>query len=169
MRRLVLLAIVFTMGLALVPSGRAQENATITGTITDSTSAVVPNAKITLTNPATGQVRTEVSNSSGTYVFANLGVGQFTLAASGKGFEKYTRTDIVVNVDQSLKEDITLTIGSEGETVTVQADALQVQSETSELSTLITGEQVRQLATNGRNVTALAALGMGVSKYLASV
>jgi hypothetical protein len=54
-------------------------------------------------------------------------------------------------------------IGTAGQTVTVQADALQVQSETSEISTLISGKQVSQLATNGRNVTALAALGMGVS------
>jgi hypothetical protein len=159
-------SLVFCALVFLVPVARGQENATITGTVTDSTSAVVPDVTITLTNQATGQVRTGVSNSSGTYVFANVGVGQFTLAASGKGFEKYTRTGIVVNVDQSLKEDVTLTIGSEGETVTVQADALQVQSETSELSTLITGQQVRQLATNGRNVTALAALGMGVSNNL---
>ena len=166
MRRLVILAIVFSMGLALVPSGRAQENATITGTVTDSTGAVVPNATITLTNQATSQVRTETTNTSGIYLFANMGVGQFTLAASATGFEKFSRTDISVNVAQSLKEDVTLTVGSQGQTVTVQADALQVQSETSELSTLITGEQVAQLATNGRNVTALAALGMGVSNTL---
>jgi hypothetical protein len=167
MRRfLFVVSIVFSALVFLSPGAQAQENATITGTVTDSTAAVVPDVTITLTNQATGQVRTATSNSNGTYVFANLGVGQFNLAASGKGFEKYTRTGIVVNVDQSLKEDITLTIGSEGETVTVQADALQVQSETSELSTLITGEQVRQLATNGRNVTALAALGMGVSSTL---
>jgi hypothetical protein len=165
-RALLLLTVVFSMVLCLVPSGWAQENATITGTVTDSTGAVVPNVTITLTNQATGQVRTELSNTGGTYLFANMGVGQFTLAASATGFEKFTRTDISVNVAQSLKEDVALTVGSQGQTVTVQADALQVQSETNELSTLITGEQVAQLATNGRNVTALAALGMGVSNTL---
>jgi hypothetical protein len=71
-----------------------------------------------------------------------------------------------VNTDQTLKEDVTLTVGNAAQTVTVQANALQVQSETSELSTLITGQQVTQLATNGRNVTALAALGLGVSNTL---
>jgi hypothetical protein len=165
-RALLLLTVVFSMVLCLVPSGWAQENATITGTVTDSTGAVVPNVTITLTNQATGQVSTELSNTGGTYLFANMGVGQFTLAASATGFEKFTRTDISVNVAQSLKEDVALTVGSQGQTVTVQADALQVQSETNELSTLITGEQVAQLATNGRNVTALAALGMGVSNTL---
>ena len=165
-RSLLLLTVVFSMGLCLVPTGRAQENATITGTVTDSTGAVVPNVTITLTNQATGQVRTESSNTGGTYLFANLGIGQFTLEASATGFQKFSRTDISVNVAQSLKEDVNLTVGSQGQTVTVQADALQVQSETNELSTLITGEQVAQLATNGRNVTALAALGMGVSNTL---
>src|SRR5271156_3882371 len=158
--------ILFGLTFLLVSGAWAQENATITGTVTDSSGAVVPNVTITLTNQATGQVRTTTSNSNGVYLFANMGVAQYTLAASATGFVKFTRTGIVVNVDQSLKEDVTLTVGSEKETVTVQADALQVQSETSELSTLITGEQVAQLATNGRNVTALAALGMGVSNTL---
>jgi hypothetical protein len=159
----------FALGIAmmlLAPLARAQENATITGTITDSTGAVVPNVSILLTNQATGQTRQEVSNTSGIYLFANVGVGHFNLNATAPGFRKYTKTDLTVNTDQTLKEDFTLSVGSEGQTVTVQADALQVQSETSELSTLITGDQVTQLATNGRNVTALAALGMGVSNNL---
>src|SRR5271168_2901402 len=158
--------ILFGLTFLLVSGAWAQENATITGTVTDSSGAVVPNVTITLTNQATGQVRTTTSNSNGVYLFANMGVAQYTLAASTTGFQKFSRTDISVNVDQSLKEDVTLTVGSEKETVTVQADALQVQSETSELSTLITGQQVTQLATNGRNVTALAALGLGVSNTL---
>ncbi|MBB6142715.1 hypothetical protein HNQ77_000653 [Silvibacterium bohemicum] len=159
----------FALGIAmmlLAPLARAQENATITGTITDSTGAVVPNVSILLTNQATGQTRQEVSNTSGIYLFANVGVGHFNLNATAPGFRKYTKTDLTVNTDQTLKEDFSLSVGSEGQTVTVQADALQVQSETSELSTLITGDQVTQLATNGRNVTALAALGMGVSNNL---
>src|SRR6201996_364622 len=162
---LLLVALSFAM-ILLAPSARAQENATITGTVTDSTGAVVPNVSLTLTNQAPGQSRQEPTIPSGLYVFANVGVGHFTLNATATGFRKFTRTDIVVNTDQTLKEDVSLTVGSEGQTVTVQADALQVQSETNELSTLITGAQVTQLATNGRNVTALAALGMGVSDTL---
>jgi hypothetical protein len=162
---LLLVALSFAM-IFLASSARAQENATITGTVTDSTGAVVPNVSLSLTNQATGQTRQETTNTSGLYLFANVGVGHFTLNATGTGFRKFTRTDIIVNTDQTLKEDVSLTVGSEGQTVTVQADALQVQSETNELSTLITGAQVTQLATNGRNVTALAALGMGVSDNL---
>jgi len=165
-RAFFVLAVVFSAVLFLTPRAGAQENATITGTVLDPSGAVVPNVTITLTNTATGQVRTANSNTSGIYLFPSLGVGNFTLSTTAPGFESYTKTNIVVNVDQTLKEDIALLVGGAGQTVTVQADALQVQSETSELSTLITGEQVRQLATNGRNVTALAALGMGVSNNL---
>ena len=164
--RLLTACLVFLATLLLMPGAWGQDNATINGTVMDPTGAVIPNAAISLTNPATGQVRQDTSNSAGAYRFANLGVGTYTLSASVTGFQKYTKTDIVVNVAQSLEEDITLTIGSQGQTVTVAADALQVQSETSELSTLISGEQVSQLATNGRNVTSLAALGLGVSNNL---
>jgi Carboxypeptidase regulatory-like domain len=161
-----LLAAAFAAVVLLTPLARAQENATITGTVLDPTGAVIPNVAITLTNTATGQAREAVSNSSGIYSFANVGVGRFNLDATAAGFEKFSRTEISVNTDQTLKEDVTLTVGNAAQTVTVQANALQVQSETSELSTLITGQQVTQLATNGRNVTSLAALGLGVSNNL---
>jgi len=157
---------VITMLLVLTPGAWGQDNATITGTVVDATGAVVPNAAISLTNPATDQVRQDTSNSAGAYRFANVGVGTYALSASVAGFRKYTKTDIVVHPAQTLEEDIALTVGSQQQTVTVAADALQVQSETSEVSTLISGEQVSQLSTNGRNVTALAALGLGVSNNL---
>ena len=145
---------------------KAQDNATINGTVMDASGAVVPNAPITLTNPATGQVRQSESNSTGGYRFANVGVGTYTLSATASGFQKYTKTDIVVHVADTLEENINLAVGSQGQTVTVTADALQVQSETSEVSNLISGQQVEELATNGRNVTGLAALGLGVSNSL---
>jgi Carboxypeptidase regulatory-like domain len=160
------LTVMLSMVLLFVPCAWAQENATIVGTVIDASNAVVPNAEITLTNTATSQVRTATSNTSGIYSFVNVGVGQFTLSALAKGFQKYTKTDIVVNTAQTLKEDITLTVGSESQTVTVEADALVLQSETNEVSNLISGAQVTQLATNGRNVVQLAALGMGVSNNL---
>ena len=132
----------------------------------DPSGAAIPNASISLTNPATGQVRQTISNNDGIYLFANVGVGNFTLSASAPGFVNYSRTGIMVNTGQTLKEDVNLTVGAAGQTVTVQADALQVQTETNELSNLMSGQQVTQLATNGRNVTALAALGMGKSNNL---
>jgi hypothetical protein len=150
----------------LTPSLRAQDNATINGTVMDSTGAVVANAQLSLTNPATGVQRKEVSNSAGAYRFANVGIGTYTLDASAPGFQKFTKTGIVVNVAATLEEDISLKVGSQAQTISVEANALQTQTETSEVSTLISGQQVSQLATNGRNITSLAALGLGVSNNL---
>ncbi len=148
------------------PRAWGQDNATITGTVGDSSGAVIPNAAISLTNPATGQVRETTSNSAGAYRFPNVGIGTYTLVVTAPSFQKYTKTGIVVNVAQTLEESAVLTVGSEGQTVTVQADALQVQTETSEVSSLISGQQVSELSTNGRNITSLAALGLGVSSSL---
>jgi Carboxypeptidase regulatory-like domain len=154
--------------LLLATAAWGQDNASVTGTVTDATGAVVANASISLTNTATGQVRQVISNTDGAYLFPTVGVGRYTLEASMQGFQKYTKTDIVVHVDQTLKEDVSLKVGNTQETVSVEADALQVQSETNEVSSLISGQQVTQLATNGRNVTSLAALGMGKANNLPS-
>ena len=166
MRRIVCFSLAILSMVLSAPCMWSQENAAITGTVTDSSGALISNAEITLTNPATGQTRKAVTDSSGIYLFANVGVGRFTIDAAAKGFQRYTKTDLVVNTAQTLRQDFKLIIGSETETITVEADALQLQSETSEVSNLITGEQVTQLATNGRNVVSLAALGLGVSNNL---
>jgi hypothetical protein len=151
------------LSLLIAPFAKAQDNATVNGIVTDTSGALVPNAAITLINPATGQIRSETSNSAGAYRFANVGIGTYSLTVSAAGFQKSTKAGIVVNVAQTLEENVALTVGSEAQTVTVQADVLQVQTETNEVSNLITGEQVEKLATNGRNVENLAIMGMGVS------
>jgi hypothetical protein len=151
---------------AFMPKAAAQDNAAITGNVLDPSGAAVANATIQITNVATGQTRQVTSNSAGVYLFPNVGVGTYTLTASASGFQEFRRTGIVVNVAQTLKSDVSFAIGSAQQSVTVEAQSLQVQSETNEVSSLISGQQVTQLATNGRNVTQLAALGMGKSTTL---
>ena len=156
------------MIMALAPRVWGQDNATIDGNVTDSTGAVVASATVTLIDNGTGMKRESAANSVGAFHFGNLGAGTYTMTANAKGFQNYTRSGIEVHVAQHLEENAALTVGSESQTVSVEADALQVQTETSEVSTLISGEQVRQLATNGRNVVQLAAFGLGVSSQLAA-
>src|SRR5689334_25048194 len=98
-RNLSFLLVVLSMVL-FAPYSWGQENATITGTVVDSSGAVIANADLTLTNPATGVTRKAVSNTAGIYLFANVGIGRFTLDVTAKGFQKYTKTDIVVNTAQ---------------------------------------------------------------------
>jgi Carboxypeptidase regulatory-like domain len=144
----------------------AQQNSEIVGTVTDQTGAAVPGATLTLTQTETGFVYNTVSNSTGGYAFNGLNVGTYNLKASAKGFEGFTATGLALNVSQTLAQEIKLTIGAETVNVSVTADALQVQAESNTVSNLISGEQVTEIATENRNFTALAALGLGVSSLL---
>jgi len=144
----------------------AQQNSEIVGTVSDQTGAAVPGASLTLTQKETGFVYNVTSNSTGGYVFAGLNVGTYNLKVTAKGFEAYTAAGLALNVSQTLAVDVKLTVGAETVEVTVSADALQVQAESNEVSTLISGEQLTSIATANRNFTALAALGLGVSSNL---
>lgn len=136
------------------------------GTATDPSGAVVPNAAVKLTNTETGDVRTGVSNSSGLFSFTGLRIGHYSLTVNAPGFKAGAISGIVLNTAQTLEENVVLQVGSEGQTILVEANALQVQSETSQVDSLITGSQISELATNGRNITALAVLAPGVSNTL---
>ena len=145
---------------------RAQENAVLTGTVTDPTGAVVPTAAVTIINTLNSQTRTATANGAGLYQFPDLNSGTYTLKVSAPGFKVYEKTGIVMNVAATVREDVQLSIGTSNQTITVAADALTLQTETNEVSNLITGQQITELATNGRSITSLTTLGTGVSNTL---
>ena len=144
----------------------AQQNSEIVGTITDQTGAAVPDAKLTLTQTETGFVYNSVSNSTGGYTFPGLNVGTYTLKVAAKGFQGFTANGLALNVSQTLAQDVKLTVGAETQEVSVTADQLQVQAESNTVSTLISGDQITEIATENRNFSALATLGLGVSSTL---
>ncbi len=144
----------------------AQANSTVTGIITDQTGSAVAGASITLTDPGTGAAKNTVSSSTGLYEIGGLNGGNYNMTVMAKGFQSYSQTGIVVNISATFRVDVTLTVGAETQTVTVEANALAVQADSNVVSTLINEQQITQLATNGRNVVALAALGLGVSGNL---
>ncbi|HEX4038688.1 MAG TPA: TonB-dependent receptor [Acidobacteriaceae bacterium] len=156
------------MGTMLSPHASAQTTSDITGTVSDPSGAVVPNAKVTVMQEETGSTQATVSNNDGLYNVPGLAVGHYTVTVTAPGFQTYKQTGVVVNAAQTVRTDAKLAIGANSQTVTVQAAALQVQSETNEISTLISGQQVRDIATNGRNITSLTTLGTGVSGNLPS-
>lgn len=128
--------------------------------------AVLAGANITLTDPATGATKTTVSGTTGLYELAGLNPGNYNMSVTAPGFQTFLQKGIVVNISATFRVDPKLTIGAESTTVTVLADALTVQSDSNVVSTLINEQQITELATNGRNVVALAALGLGVSGNL---
>jgi hypothetical protein len=144
----------------------AQANSELTGIVTDQTGAVVGGANITLIDPATGSVHTTVSSGSGLYDFPGLNPANYNLKVTAKGFQAHAENSVVINVSTTARLDVKLTVGSETQTVTVEADALAVQADTNVISTLISSEQITSIATENRNLVNLAALGMGVSSKL---
>jgi hypothetical protein len=144
----------------------AQANSEVTGIVTDQTGAVVGGAKIALTDPGTGEVHTTASGGTGLYDIGGLNPGNYNLKITTKGFETFAQNGIVVNVSATARVDVKLTVGAEATTITIEADALAVQADSNVVSTLISGEQISEIATENRNFAALAALGLGVSSAL---
>ena len=154
------------LALLLIPcSIFAQEiTGSIAGTVKDSTGAVVPNAKVTITNTDKNAVVRTVTTDSGGYFSAPLlPLGHYSVGASSSGFKAVVRSGIVVDVGSKLTQNFELPVGTSGETVNVQADANQVELQSSSASGLINGTQVRELALNGRNWAQLMTLQPGVS------
>jgi len=145
----------------------AQE-ATILGTVTDPTGATVANASIVVTDTDTGVSRTTPTNGDGQYVAPDLVIGHYTVHATAAGFKAAERKGITLDVNDRTRVDFKLEVGSAQETVTVEANAVTVQTDTGEVSNVITGQQVTQLATNGRSLYQLFALAPGAVSLTAS-
>jgi hypothetical protein len=160
----ILLTLLLVLGGGLV--AYAQANSELTGIVTDQTGAVVAGAHMTLTDPATGSTKATDSGATGLYVISGLNPATYTLKVTAKGFQAFAQTGVVVNVSATVRTDIKLTVGAETQTVTVAADALQVQTDSNVVSSLISAEQISEIATENRNFAALAALGLGVSSAL---
>ncbi|HUN84253.1 MAG TPA: carboxypeptidase regulatory-like domain-containing protein [Terracidiphilus sp.] len=156
------------VALACLSAAWAQENAELTGTVMDQTGAAIAKAKVTATNTATGDSRVTITTGTGLYDFPGLHIGTYTLQVEAPGFQSYKQTGIIMNVAATVDVNVSLKIGQANQTVTVAAGALHLQQETNEISNLITGQQITQLATNGRNVISLTTLGTGVSSMLPS-
>ncbi|MGA8866535.1 MAG: carboxypeptidase regulatory-like domain-containing protein [Candidatus Sulfotelmatobacter sp.] len=142
----------------------AQDTASLTGTVRDTTGALVPGATVAIKNTETGTSRDVRCNSDGEYVVASLPPGKYDLAVSTPGFRKYRAEGVTLRVAQDARIDVTLQVGDIHEEITVHGEGLaQVNTQSSELGGTITGKELTQLQLNGRNFTQLITLVPGVS------
>jgi hypothetical protein len=148
--------------LSLAFAAFAQE-ATIVGSVTDQSGLAVPNVNITITNTETGQSQTVASNNVGQFVVPALRIGSYSIKTEAKGFKTWSQKDLKLQVGDRARLDIQLQVGTATESITVEGGALQVQAVSSEVSDVVSGTQVMDLATNGRNFVMLAALTPGAS------
>jgi hypothetical protein len=155
------------MILALAIAAVAQSNkGAIVGTVKDPNDALVANAKITVTNVKTGEVRNAESGDEGTYTVTNLEPGMYNVAVEAQGFQtvSFERVQVETNARLPLDVKFAAITGGVG-TVTVSAESAPlVESETSVRGDIITGRQVTDLPIPQRNFTLLAALSPGVTR-----
>ena len=145
------------------PRAEAQATATLTGTVRDSTGAVVPDAKIILHDTATNLDRTTSTNSVGNYFVPQIQPGIYEIRVSKAGFRGEARPNVTLVVNQTATMDFSLTPGETRETIQVEASAPLLETSTSELGEAIVKRQVNDLPLNGRNFTQLLNLTPGVS------
>jgi hypothetical protein len=160
----VLFCILISMGVVWTPTAYGQTaTAQIVGRITDATGGVVPNANVEVVNLDTGVKRTMQSGGSGDYTVPLLGPGQYRLTVTKAGFKPAELLSVTLSVNQTLTQDITLSVGTVTQTVEVRAEAPLVQASTSEVGTVVEQKEVHELPLNGRNFSQLLTLVPGTT------
>jgi hypothetical protein len=137
--------------------------ATLSGTVTDQSGAVIPQSSISVKNIDTGIIRTSVTSAAGFYSVPNLLPGAYEVRTSAQGFSSEVKTGFTLTVGEQQVMDFTLQVGQASQTVVVTTEAPNVELASSSISAVINSTTVRELPLNGRSWTDLAALQPGVS------
>jgi hypothetical protein len=162
MQNAIRMLIVFLAVFAFAAMARAQGIGSISGTVTDASGAVVPAAAVTATSDGTGAAATVKTNGSGSYVFPSLLPGTYTVTVSAPGFKVFEEKSVVLQADQAATVNAALQVGQQSQTISVNADAVQVDTVTGTLSQVIDSARVNDLPLNGRNAAQLTTLVAGV-------
>src|SRR6185295_7229462 len=141
--------------LATVPARAQLATAELNGRVTDSSGAVLPGATVTVTQTATGLVRTVVTDGNGSYLISNLPTGPYRLEVALQGFRTYVQTGIVLQVGATPTINAVLALGALEESVTVEAAAPLVDVRSAGISNVVENERIVELPLQGRQVTDL--------------
>jgi hypothetical protein len=142
---------------------KADVTGSVQGVVHDSSGAVVSGAKIVATNVETNLTQESISGSDGAFRILALPAGKYTLTATAAGFETFKETGIEVKVNDQLHYDVTLKVGSVSEKVEITANAVQVQTESTQLGDVIDSKKMLALPLNGRSFVDLLGLQAGVA------
>ncbi|HSB75308.1 MAG TPA: carboxypeptidase regulatory-like domain-containing protein, partial [Terriglobales bacterium] len=157
-----LLVVSFLLCLSSAAFGQA--TGLITGTVRDTTGAVIQGADMVLTDVAKVTQLSTITNAEGNYLFAGLGSGAYDLTVTAAGFKKFQARGVRLQVAEKARLDVTLQVGAVTSEVTVEGPTVaQVETQSSELAGVVGGKEITQLQLNGRNFVQLATLVPGVS------
>ncbi len=161
--RLITCSFIAVIAALLVQAAAGQTSSgSISGLVTDQSGAAVPDVEISVTDADRNSTFRSVSNESGFYVVSQLPPGTYSLSAETSGFSRYGLDAISVSTQQKISADIVLELGAVTESVSVTANALELETGTSTLSAVIENKKILDLPLNGRNVFTLALLTAGV-------
>jgi hypothetical protein len=159
--------IVITLSLCIAPAAMAQSNlASISGVITDAQGGMVPQARVTAIDKATGVQTPVSSNTAGFYRVQNLAIGVYDVTVERQGFRKYVREGITLTTGQELGLDVKLEVGAAAQAVTVTGEASALETRTSDISTLIESKSIDSLPLGNRrtlNIVELSGAAVFVS------
>jgi len=141
----------------------AVTTATLSGSVTDPTGAVVPQATAKLTSTQIGVSRTVTTDAAGRYTFTQLPPAAYTLSIQANGFKAYQQTGIVLDAAQSATQNVALAVGAATQQITVNAQASQLNTDNANIAASIDAKQVVELPLNLRNVYGLATLNSSVN------
>jgi hypothetical protein len=150
-------------------AGAQDATGAIEGTITDRTAAAVAGARVTVRNVDTGLSRNVASGGDGHYRIGALPVGNYVVAVEAPQFAPFVQQPVQVNVNESVRSDVQLTVAATSETVTVAGRAPLVETSSNALGSVVSGREILDLPLNGRNFTQLGLLQTGVAPLTAGV
>ncbi len=162
-RALWFLLVVFCLVSVSLPLAAQKVSGTIRGVVTDPSGAQVPGAEVTIVNRGTGEARVVTTNAEGEYVANDLEVGTYDVTVKKGNFKEAVSKGVDLHVASTAMVNVALQMGNVSEQVTVEANAVQVETSTGSVGNVIEGNQVRELPLNGRSFVQLTQLMPGVS------
>lgn len=157
------LLLAFAIVASLAFTVQADTGGNISGTVTDQTGAVVPDATITVLNLDTTVQQATKTNANGFYNFTALPVGRYEIEIVREGFKPYKRTGLVIDINSELRADVSLSMGEQSEEVVVSGTAVSVETVDTNLGDVVSGTQIVSIPLNGRSYTDLLSIQPGVS------
>jgi len=151
------------LSLCFVATAFAGVGGSISGTIQDPSGAAIAKASVTVINTSTGVRQSAITDSHGTYVFPVLPVGGYALEVNQPGFKPYRRNGIILDANSALLLDVVLQVGERTEAITVNENAVHVETSSSQMGEVITGTTMTEVPLNGRSYTDLLSLQAGVA------
>ena len=148
---------------AALGNAQVAGTATIQGTISDPTGAIIPGATVSIINVSTNVQKTAQSNSGGSYSFPNIDIGTYTVTVTSPGFQTYVKTGNVLEVGSNIAINVALTVGSTDQKIEVKADGLALQTEDVSFKQTVDQQDVTEipLNSNARQITGLLSVSGG--------